>query len=82
MMRSLAVTVGLLLCSTTVVADQSAKAKKHRDTKHAVVHQDDGGAPDMTVHVSWTTRDVEVIRRHYGPKSLPRRPKSKPCRGR
>ena len=69
MMRRMAVIgIGLLLCGTSVAAEQKGKAKKHQDAKHAGVHEHDADTPKLAVHVSWSTRDVEIIRRHYGPK--------------
>jgi hypothetical protein len=32
------------------------------------VHQDAVDVARVTVRVSWTTGDVEIVRRHYGPK--------------
>jgi hypothetical protein len=67
-MRSIVATlVCLLLAGTGVVADRQGASKKHKDSKHAAVHQDEVDTAKLTVQVSWTTRDVEIVRRHYGP---------------
>lgn len=66
--RIVATIVALLLGGVAVTADQQGAAKKHKNAKHAVVQHDDHDAAKLTVHVSWTSRDLEIIRRHYGPK--------------
>jgi hypothetical protein len=69
MMRFLsATTVCLLLGSAGVIADQKNTPKKHKDATHAVVHGGDAGVTTLSAHVSWTTHDVAIIRRYYGPK--------------
>lgn len=69
-MRFLAATIaGLVLGSASVIADQKHAPKKPKDAKHAVAHR--GGDADVTplaVRVSWTTHDVEIVRRYYAPK--------------
>jgi hypothetical protein len=69
MMRSIAATMAcLLLSGAGVIADQKEHPKKHKDAKHEAVHHGDVSAPRLTVQVSWSSKDVEIIRRHYGPK--------------
>ena len=68
-MRFLAATLaGLLLGSASVIADQKDAPKKPKDAKHSVAHGGDTAVPTLAVRVSWTTHDVEIIRRHYVPK--------------
>ena len=71
-MRLIAATLTcLLLGGTGVIAGEQGASRKHKNAKHADhagVQKDDVDAAGLTVHVSWTSRDVEVIRRHYGPK--------------
>ena len=69
MMRFLAATITVLvLGSVTVSAEQKHAPKKPKAAKHAVAHRGDAGVRPLTVRVSWTTDDVEIIRRHYVPK--------------
>ena len=64
--------VGLLLSGTFVNADQHGKSKKHGNDKHGVSRKD-VDSRSTVVHVVWTSRDVEIIRTHYGSRyrSLP-----------
>ncbi len=67
-----ATTVGLLLFGSTVAAQPGKKG--HKGPKHeqfAAERQDRRG--DIDVHVAFSNRDVQVIRRHYAParRSLP-----------
>jgi hypothetical protein len=61
---------GILLGTAVVGADQRGKAKKHRDAAQAVAVRDSDGRSDAAVAVSvtWSTRDLEIIRRHYAPR--------------
>jgi len=63
-----AATVCLLLGSAGVIADQKNTPKKHKGATHAVVQGGDGAVTTLGAHVSWTTHDVAIIRRYYGPK--------------
>ena len=68
-MRLLAAAIaGLVLSSTSVIAEHDHEPKKPKHAKHAVAGHDDAAVTPMAVRVSWTTHDVEVIRRHYTPK--------------
>ena len=63
-MRFLSATiVCLLLGSAGVIADQKNTPKKHKDATHAVVHRGDADVTTLGAHVSWTTHEVEIIRR-------------------
>lgn len=63
MKRLIGVTiVGLLLGGAVVGAEASGKHRKHKKTKHAVVHED---RSRVAVHVAFGKSDVEVIRTHY-----------------
>ena len=73
-MRMIAATmIGLVVSGAGVIAERPEAQKKPKDAKHAA-READGDAARVTVQVAWTTHDVEIIRRHYGPKyrSLPR----------
>lgn len=68
-MRFLSTTlVGLLLGSAGVLADQKNTPKNHKDATPAIVYRGDADATTLGAHVSWTTQEVEIIRRYYGPK--------------
>jgi hypothetical protein len=68
-MRLLAAAIAaLLLGGTSVIAEPKHGPKKHKDATRAAARGDDAEATSMAVRVSWTRRDVEVIRRHYVPK--------------
>jgi hypothetical protein len=67
--RTIALTIAGLFLSTAVLgADHQRKPKKHKDSTLAVVSGDHGGDSAVAVRVSWGTRDVEIIRRHYAPR--------------
>lgn len=69
MIRPITATIAcLLLGSAVVVADQPGKAKKHKDSRPAVVHHEDRDTASASVRVAWTSHDIDVIRRHYAPK--------------
>ena len=69
MKRTLAATIAcLLLGSVGVTAEQKGGPKKPKDAKHAVAHSDDTDSAKLMAQVSWSTHDVEIIRRHYTPK--------------
>ena len=70
MRMSLAVIVVLLGTSPTLHANDQGKSNKHKDAKaQTVVKSDhDQTSTSVAVSVSWGTRDLEVIRRHYAPK--------------
>ena len=69
-MRLRAVMVaGLVLGNASVFADhQNHGQKKQKDAKHAAAHPGDADATPLVAHVSWTTHDVEIIRRYYVPR--------------
>ena len=64
----------LVLAGTVVGADHRGKQKKQKDAKHASHgdDRDDRGRPDdrnnVSIHVSWGAREVEVVRSHYAPR--------------
>lgn len=69
MRRLIVVTIaGLLLGTAALAADQPGKAKKHKDRTHAAESRGDGKGSAVAVSVSWGTRDIEIIRRHYAPR--------------
>jgi hypothetical protein len=69
MMRFLAATItGLVLAGVSVTAEQKHGPKKPREAKPAVAHRSDADVTQLPVRVSWSTHDVEIIRRYYGPK--------------
>jgi hypothetical protein len=66
--RTIALTIaGLLLGAVVLHADHQGKPKKHKEATHAVASGRDGGSA-VAVSVSWGTRDIEIIRRHYAPR--------------
>ena len=68
-MKFLAATIAfLILGSAGLIAEQKHAGKKPKDAKQAVARPGDGDVTSLTVGVSWTTHDVEIIRRHYLPK--------------
>ena len=68
-MRLLAVTVAcLVLGSASLAADQNHGQKKQKHATHAAAHAGDADVTPVVAHVSWTTHDVEIIRRYYVPK--------------
>ena len=68
MRRMIALTiVGLLFGTAVLRADHQGKSKKQKDGAQAVKVVDKGGDSTVAVTVSWGTRDVEIIRRHYAP---------------
>ena len=68
-MRLLAVTVAcFVLGSASLSADQNHGQKKQKHAKHAAAHSGDADVTPVVAHVSWTTHDVEIIRRYYVPK--------------
>lgn len=68
-MRFIAATItGLVLGSVSVMAEQKHAPKKPKEAKHAVAHPGDADVTQLPVRVSWTTHDVEIVRRHYVPK--------------
>jgi hypothetical protein len=74
----------LLLAGASVGAGQPGKEKKHAGVKKAVAietERDDGA--DVAVHVTFGTRDIERVRRHYAPRfrNLPPGLQKKVARG-
>ena len=68
-MRFLAATItGLVLGSVSLMAEQKHAPKKPKEAKHAVAHRGGADVTQLPVRVSWTTHDVEIVRRHYAPK--------------
>jgi hypothetical protein len=66
--RTIALTVaGLLLGTAVLAADDPRKPEKHKNGMHAVTSGDKSAGSAVAVNVSWSTRDVEIIRRHYAP---------------
>jgi hypothetical protein len=74
--RTIALTIAGLFVSTVVLgADHQGKSKKHEDHPRAAKSADKGGASSseksggstVAVSVSWSPRDVEIVRRHYAP---------------
>jgi hypothetical protein len=59
---------GVLLGAGALSADHQGKPKKHKDSTRAAVSGGHSGDSAGTVTVSWGTRDIEIIRRHYAPK--------------
>jgi len=55
---------GLFLGTAALGADHERKPQKHQDSTRPIVS---GGAA-VAASVSWGTRDIEMIRRHYAPK--------------
>ena len=83
MRRLISMTIaGVLLASVVVAAEQPGKQKKQQNGKKAATVQS-GGGTDVAVHVSFTTGDVELIRRHYAPRyrNLPPGLQKKVARG-
>ena len=74
MRRTISATmVALLLGSAVLIADHQGKQKKHNDArhakgKHAVAQSDRRDDSAVAVRISWSSREVEIIRRHYAPK--------------
>jgi hypothetical protein len=60
--------IGVLLGSASVIAGQKGQAKQSKNAKASVERHDAADATRVSVQVSWTSNDVEVIRRHYVPK--------------
>jgi hypothetical protein len=65
---SLATIVALLFGAAVLAGDQHGKSKKHSDAKETAAHADRDGGSGVAVHVSWTSHDIEIVRRHYAPK--------------
>jgi hypothetical protein len=66
--RTTALTIaGLFLVTAVLGADHQRNPKKPKDGTRAVVPGDHGGSA-LAVSVSWGTRDVEIVRRHYAPR--------------
>ena len=65
MKRLVAATIaGLLVGGVVLNADKGSK-KKHKEAKHAVAREH---GTSVNVHVTFGTREVEVIRTHYAPR--------------
>jgi hypothetical protein len=56
---------GIFLSTAAPGADHQKRPKKHKDGPHAAAS--DGGSA-VVVSVSWGTRDIEIVRRHYAPR--------------
>ena len=68
MRRTIALTIaGLFLGTVALGADHQRKPEKHQDSTRPIVSGDHSGEPAVAVSVSWGTRDIEMIRRHYAP---------------
>ena len=66
--RTIALTIaGLFLGTVALGADHQRKPEKHQDSTRPIVSGDHSGDPAVAVSVSWGTRDIEMIRRHYAP---------------
>jgi len=66
--RTIALTIaGLFLGTVALGADHQRKPEKHQDSTRPIVSGDHSGEPAVAVSVSWGTRDIEMIRRHYAP---------------
>jgi hypothetical protein len=57
----------LLLFGAALGADGQGKSKKQKDGKHAAA-ADTGKVSAVAISVSWGTRDLEIVRRHYAPR--------------
>ena len=69
MRRPIALTIaGLFLGTAALGADHPRKPQKHQDNTRPIVSGDHDGDSAGAVSVSWGTRDIEMIRRHYGPR--------------
>jgi hypothetical protein len=71
--RTIVVTiVGILLGTAVVFTEQPRKAKKQNGSTAAVESGQAAGS-SVAVTISWSAREIEIIRRHYAPKyrSLP-----------
>jgi hypothetical protein len=67
--RTIALTIaGLFLGTAALGADHQRKPQKHQDSARPIVSGDHGGDSAVAVSVSWGTRDIEMIRRHYAPR--------------
>jgi len=67
--RTIALTLaGLLLGTAALGADHERKPQKHQDSTRPVMSGDHGGNSAVAVNVSWGTREIEIIRRHYAPR--------------
>jgi hypothetical protein len=66
--RTIALAIaGIFLGTVALGADPQRKPKKDKDVTHAVVSGGQGRDSAVAVSVSWGTRDIEIIRRHYAP---------------
>lgn len=66
MKRLIGLTLAAVLFGGVVVsAEQPGRAKKNK--KHAAAVERDDRA-DVSIHVAFGKRDIEVIRAHYGPR--------------
>ena len=57
-----------MIGNASVFADHQNHGQKKQNAKHAAAHPGDADSPPLVAHVSWTTHDVEIIRRYYVPK--------------
>ena len=66
MRRTIALTIaGLFLGTAALDADHQRKPQKHQDSTRPIVSGDHVGDSTVAVSVSWRTRDIEIVRRHY-----------------
>ena len=66
MRRTIALTIaGLFLGAVALGADHQRKPEKHQDSTRPIVSGDHSGDSAVAGSVSWGTRDIEMIRRHY-----------------
>ena len=59
---------GFFLGTAVLGADHPHKPKKHQDRAHAGMPVAPGTGSAVAVSVSWGTRDIEIVRRHYAPR--------------
>jgi Ni/Co efflux regulator RcnB len=71
MKRLIAATLAALVLGSAVVdahKDKKHKGKKGKHEHHAVRVDDRDERDAVSVKIVWAPREVEVVRRHYGPK--------------
>jgi len=59
---------GLCLAGVVLGADHQGKGKKHKDAAPVSASKPDDGSQGSAVSVSWSTHDIEIVRRYYAPK--------------
>jgi hypothetical protein len=69
MKRTIALMITALLVSVAVLgADHQGNSKKHKDAGDAAAARPDEGGSRAAVSASWSTHDIEIVRRYYAPK--------------